>query len=123
MYAIEDFEFADFLHLTIFHTSNRFAESPLGTSPRSWDCQPPAEPILLTPVHHFLPDNYTAARNHISRREKRKCKVPVPVKPEVQSVAKAEIKLATSPQMEKWLKMMQTGGTVLLGCTSACCAR
>ena len=114
LYAIEDFEFADFLHLAVFHTRNRFAESPLGISPRIWNSQPPADPILLTPVHRLLPDNYTTARDHVSRHGKRKCKVFVPHKPEVQPVTEAEVKLATSPQMEKWLKMMQSGGIVHL---------
>ena len=111
LYAVEDFEFADFLHLAIFHTSNRFAQSPLGISPRSWDHQEPAEPILLTPMHRFLPDSYNAARDHISRRERRKSRVVIPVKPD-SPVEEIELKQATSPQMEKWLHMLQKGGVI-----------
>lgn len=109
LYAVEDFEFADFLHLALFHTSNRFAQSPLGISPRSWDRQEPAEPILLTPMHRFLPDSYNAARDHVSRRERRKSRVVLPVKPD-SPVEEIELKQATSPQMEKWLHMLQKGG-------------
>lgn len=111
LYAVEDFEFADYLHLAIFHTSNRFVESPLGISPRSWDHQGPAVPIHWTTVHRFLPDSYVAARHHISRREQKKSRATVSGIINVETDADKEIGQATCPQMEKWLQMMQKGGT------------
>lgn len=114
LYALEDFEFADYLHLAIFHTRNRFVESPLGVSPRSWDQQGPAAPVVWTTVHRFLPESYAAARNHVSRRQKHKSRATVSGIVDIEADLGGDVEPATSPEIEKWVQMMQKGGEITL---------
>ena len=113
---MEDFSFADFMHLAVYHKRDTFAPSPVGVSPRTWNPES-MHPALSRPSQP-LPDDSAAASYHTSRRAVRRSPVgakPAPV--DVESSEKARLDAETErlrsievPEMQKWVQLLQSGG-------------
>ena len=113
---MEDFSFADFMHLAVFHKRDIFAACPIGVSPRTWNPES-TYPALPRPTQQ-LPDDTAAANNHRSRRAVGRS--PVGAKPasvDIDNSEKARLDAETErlrsievPQMEKWAQLLQSGG-------------
>ena len=114
---MEDFSFADFVHLAVYHKRDNFALSPIGVSPRVWNPES-MHPALLRPTQQ-LPDGDATASNHRSRRTFRQS--PVDAKSaqrDIENSEKARLDAETErlrsievPQMEKWAQLLQSGGS------------
>ena len=118
LYAMEDFSFADFIHLAVYHQRDIFAPSPVGMSPRTWHSDS-LHPVLSTP-HQQLSEAHFSSSSHKASKAARRAKIA-----HADTVEKAKLdaemeRLRTIkiPEMEKWAKLLQNGGP-LCGATFA----
>ncbi len=117
LYALEDFSFADFIHLAVFHKRDMFAASPIGISPRTWNPDSALNPILCTP-HQCLTDPDFPAKKHrlmsrASRRYPDGANLALVRGADGKDGVDAEagvLSLLEVPEMEKWAKLLQSGG-------------
>ena len=113
---MEDFSFADFLHLAVYHKRDIFAPSPVGVSPRTWNSDS-MHPALSRPAQH-LPDCSAASSNHRHTRVSRRS--PIGAKMALAGTENGEkakndteaerVRSIEVPEMEKWAKLLQSGG-------------
>ena len=122
---MEDFSFADFMHLAVYHKRDIFAPSPIGVSPETWNPES-MHPALSKPTQP-LPDENAVASTHRSLRAVRQSPIGAnSAQVEIGNVetakldAEAERLLSIEvPEMEKWAKLLQSGG-VLHACHYSC---
>ena len=113
---MEDFSFADFMHLAVYHKRDIFAPSPVGVSPRTWNPET-VHPALSRPSQP-LPDDSAAASYYTSRRAVRRSPIGAKLAPgDGESSEKARLDAETErlrsieiPEMEKWAQLLQSGG-------------
>lgn len=113
---MEDFSFADFMHLAVYHKRDIFAPSPIGVSPRTWNPES-MHPALSRPTQQ-LPDDTAAASYHRSHRAFRQSPIGAnPASVDIENSKKARLDAESErlrsievPQMEKWAQLLQSGG-------------
>ena len=115
LYALEDFSFADFIHLAVYHRRDMFAASPVGISPRTWNPDSFLSPVLTTP-HQRLSDPDFPARNLRASRASRRGPDLVLATHSVggndlENADEAErLRCIEIPEMVKWAKLLENGG-------------
>ncbi|DBA75340.1 hypothetical protein WJX77_001634 [Trebouxia sp. C0004] len=115
LYALEDFSFADFIHLAVYHRRDMFAASPVGISARIWNPNSFLNPVLTTP-HQRLSDPDFPARNLRASRASRRG-------PDLISAAQLDggnngenadeaerLRCVEIPEMVKWATLLENGG-------------
>ena len=111
LYAMEDFSFADFIHLAVYHRRDMFAASPVGISPRTWNPDSFLNPVLSTP-HQRLSDPEFPARNlRASRASRRGPDLVLATQSAGENDDEAErLRCIKIPEMVKWAKLLEHGG-------------
>jgi len=111
LYAMEDFSFADFIHLAVYHRRDMFAASPVGISPRTWNPDSFLNPVLSTP-HQRLSDPDFPARNlRASRASRRGPDLVLATQSDGENDDEAErLRCMEIPEMVKWTKLLENGG-------------
>lgn len=119
LYALEDFSFADFIHLAVYHQRDMFAASPVGKSLRSWNPDSSLNPVLSMP-HQRLSDHGFPSKNHrASRKFRHGASLALDKGTDggkhVEHAAEAEaLKVVEVPEMQKWAKLLENGGVRLV---------
>lgn len=114
LYAMEDFSFADFIHLAVYHRRDMFAASPVGVSPRSWNPNSFLNPVLTTP-HQRLSDPDFPVRNlRASRASRRGPDLVLATQPDGGKDGESDdaerLRCIEIPEMVKWAKLLENGG-------------
>ena len=115
LYAMEDFSFADFIHLAVYHKRDLFAASPVGISPRTWNPHGLIDSVLSTP-HHKLSAPEFPARSLRASRASRHFRDGIRLgQDEARGNGRkgdesGEVSLMRVPEMEKWAKLLESGG-------------
>ena len=111
LYAMEDFSFADFIHLAVYHRRDMFAASPVGISPRTWNPDSFLNPVLTTP-HQRLSDPDFPARNlRASRASRRGPDLVLATQSDGENDVETEpLRCMEIPEMVKWTKLLENGG-------------
>ena len=120
---MEDFSFADFIHLAVYHQRDNFALSPVGISPRSWNSDS-LHPVLST-SHQQLSENHFPSNSHSNSRAARRSPDGAKMA-QADTVEKAKVDAEMErlrsikvPEMEKWAKLLENGG---MPCYCKCCS-
>ncbi|KAL3134064.1 hypothetical protein ABBQ32_008493 [Trebouxia sp. C0010 RCD-2024] len=118
LYAMEDFSFADFIHLAVYHKRDIFAPCPVGVTPRTWNSNS-LHPALTTPPQQLSEQHNAPGRGrprhsgasrqspvgaelaHVDTGDSETAKLDA----EEERLRKIEI-----PEMQKWAKLLQSGG-------------
>ncbi|KAL3143617.1 hypothetical protein ABBQ38_002414 [Trebouxia sp. C0009 RCD-2024] len=117
LYAMEDFSFADFIHLAVFHKRDIFAPCPVGLTPRTWNSNS-LHPALTT--SHLLSEQHDGSSRGRPRHSRASRQSPVGAKAaHVDTEDNEKVKLDAEekrlrsveiPEMQKWAKLLQSGG-------------
>lgn len=114
---MEDFSFADFIHLAVFHKRDIFAPCPVGLTPRTWNSNS-LHPALTT--SHLLSEQHDGSSRGRPRHSRASRQSPVGAKAaHVDTEDNEKVKLDAEekrlrsveiPEMQKWAKLLQSGG-------------
>lgn len=119
---MEDFSFADFIHLAVYHKRDMFAPAPVGVPLRTWN--PDSMHPALSRPYQQLSDQHGAGSNCRPRHSRASRQSPVGVTPaHVDTWDSEKVKLEAEadrlrsieiPEMQKWAELLQSGGALQL---------
>ena len=114
---MEDFSFADFIHLAVYHKRDIFANCPVGVTPRTWNSDN-LHPALSKP-HRLLSQQHATSSKGRARHSRASRQSPVGTKlahvdsEKAKLDAEAErLRSVEIPEMQKWAKLLQNGGAI-----------
>ncbi len=115
LYAMEDFSFADFIHLAVYHRRDMFAASPVGISPRTWNPDSFLNPVLTTPHQRLSDPDFPAKNLRASRASRRGADLVLATQSDGgkydEDDDEAEcLRCIEIPEMVKWAKLLENGG-------------
>lgn len=116
LFAMEDFSFADFLHLAVYHKRDIFAPSPIGVSPRTWNPEI-MHPALSRPPQQLSDHIATSSNHRPSRALKHSMAGTKSGHADTGNSEKARLDAEAErlrsievPEMKKWTSPLQNGG-------------